>query len=294
MQEHMLPALLTFIFMKMLIILLMPLIAFGQKNCSGIIVNGNTGIGIPYATVGLLWTNTGVSANEKGEFTINVSSSKIDSLRITSVGYETLILPQVECKNGAVIKLKQVINLLEEVKVSNKTNKVYTLNQFKRCSWNSYRTGLNATYQLAQRFKTPKQGMQLTEIELCKDPAESIFRIRVYDINSECQCPSNDLADTIIEVRSQESHVKVDLESFNIFIPGPEFFVSIEWLFIPFNEEQEKLNRGKATFIYYRPAIKYVQDRNLRQGYLWKLGFNGRWSQTNLDHYNFQITTKLR
>ena len=140
--------------------------------------------------------------------------------------------------------------------------------------------------------------MQLTGLELCKDPSESIFRIRIYEFDSTCQCPSRDLSDTVIEVRSKEKSVRIDLGKYDIIIPGRSFFVAIEWLFIPFNEARvkTKVNGRKTNFTYYRPALRFVHDRIVKYGDVWALDFNGEWFEnTGSDKgRNFQITAKLR
>ncbi|MBY0349173.1 MAG: carboxypeptidase-like regulatory domain-containing protein [Hydrotalea flava] len=258
-----------------------------------------TGKGIPYATVGLIKENKGVSADEQGVFSINSSFPKLDSLRISSVGYETQVLPSWGWINGTIVELKQKESLLEEVVISsNPQTQAYTLNAFGRCSSNWYRTGLNTINQLAQLFDAPKAGMQLTELEICKDPSESIFRIRIYDVGSTYQFPTADLVDTIIDVKSSESHVRIDLENYNIVIPKKSFFIAIEWLFIPFNEQREKVkrNKRKTEWTYYKPALRYVDNRNAKLGIIWTLRFDGKWYKKppSSQDFNFQITAKLR
>lgn len=284
--------------MRLLIFLLCPLTMIAQKNCTGFVVDKITGAGIPYATVGLIRENIGVSANEQGAFRINSSLPKVDSLRISSVGYEPQVLAVSEWVNEGTVALRQKVGLLKDVVISsNRQRQIYSLNEFRRCSWNWYMTGLNTVNQLAQLFEAPKPQMQLTELELCKDPSESLFRIRVYDVDLIYGYPAKDLVDTVIEVRSRESHVRIDLESYHIVIPGKTFFVAVEWLFIPFNEQIEKVKRNgkKIDWMYYKPVMRFVSNRNLKHGAVWILRFDGKWHNSPSDqNHNFQITTKLR
>jgi hypothetical protein len=284
--------------MKLVVILFLPLITFGQKNCSGFIVETISGNIIPYATVGLTRENKGASANEDGAFSIISSFPQVDSLRISSVGYKTLIVAVSAWMNGGVVALQPEMRVLKNVIVSTgRQKKGYTLNEFGHCSWNWFQVGLKAVNQLAQRFEAPQHDMQLTELELCKDQLESIFRIRIYDLDSTCQCPSTDLANKVIEVRSKESHVRINLENYKIFIPGKSFFVAIEWLFIPFNAEHysRKIDGRKTDWTYYKPEIRYVRNRNEKPLHVWELGFNGRWfTASTFQDKNFQITAELR
>jgi len=285
--------------MRLFVLLLCPLITIGQKECNGFVLDKITGNKVPYATVGLTKENRGVSANAEGAFSINASFPQVDCLRVSSVGYVTQVLPVASWVNGKVVELRQETALLKEVVVvPNQKKQIYSLNKFSRCSWNSYHIGLETIYQLAQRFEAPREGMQLVELELCKDPSETVFRLRIYDIDSLSQSPFQDRADSVIEVRSSESHMRIDLEKYHVFIPGKSFFVAIEWLFVPLNEEQEKVKRsGRTTVhVFYKPFLRWVTNRNLKKGKVWRLNFNGKWSEiprSNQD-YNFQITTKLR
>jgi hypothetical protein len=284
--------------MRILLILFLPIIAFGQTNCTGIVVDKSTGKRIPYATVGLTKENKGVSANEQGLFSINSNFPGTDSLRISSVGYTTLVIAVVKWVNGTGVEMQQRASLLRQVIISSNSQKqAYTLNKFGHCSWNWYRVGLEAVFQLAQRFDAPKEGMQLTGLELCKESSASIFRFRIYDVDSSCQCPMKDLSDTVIEVRSSESHVKIDLENYDIIIPGKSFFVAIEWLFIPFNEEhaKTKLKDKKTDLTYYKPSIRFVDANSAVRGKIWELMFNGKWYMAPyFQDHNFQITANLK
>jgi hypothetical protein len=284
--------------MRLFLLLFFPLFTVGQKNCTGFVVDKSTGNRIPYATIGLIKQNRGVSANEQGAFSISAEIPKVDSLRISSVGYETLVLPVSGWINGKNVELQQQAGILNKVVIFTKKPKLYTLNRFSNCSLNWYWIALETIYQRAQRFEVPEEGMRLSELELCKDPSDCIFRIRIYDIDSSCQCPSKDLSDTIIEIRSKESHVRIDLEKYNVIIPGKSFFVAIEWLFIPFNEDIQtvKENRRKVDRTFYKPAMRYVRNGNIDKANVWELNFNGVWSEVQRYewNYNYQITAKLR
>lgn len=285
--------------MRLFILLCFPLITSAQRNYSGFIVDKITGQRISYATVGLIKQNIGVSADEQGAFSIHSSFDKEDSLRISSVGYKQAVLPVSEWVNGKIVALQQKLSVLGEVVISaDRQKQAFTLNRFGHCSWHTYSIGLETIYQLAQRFEAPEEGMQLTELELCKDRSESVFRLRIYDVDSLSQGPSIDLVDSLIEIRSGEKHVKVNLEKYNIVIPRKRFFVAIEWLFIPFNEqlETDKIEGKKRYYTLYKPALRFVKNRNAIQGNVWQLHFNGKWSEiyaSSQDH-NFQITAKLR
>ena len=201
-------------------------------------------------------------------------------------------------ERGKPIELLQAGSLLKEIVISNKPKKNYTLNHYGHCSSNTYSIGRETIYQLAQLFEAPEQGLQLTQLELCKDRSESLFRLRVYDVDSASGTPSKDLVDSVIEVRSNEKYIQVNVESHGILIPGKKFFVAIEWLFIPSNEiiEEWKIQGKKAPHTTFKPIIRWVKDKNVKKGNVWRLHFNGGWSEMNSSWQdnNFQITATLK
>lgn len=283
--------------MRLLILLLFPALAFGQKNCTGSVIDETTGKPVPYASIGLVKQNRGVSAGEDGTFRIEVLFPAADSFRISSVGYEPKLVAVAGWKDGTPVTLKQKGPLDEVVILSHRPQQVYTLNRFGHCSSHWHWVGLEAVYQRAQRIESPEPGLFLNGLELCKDGSESIFRIRIYDVDPVTGGPSRDLADTVIEVRSKESHVSIDLETYRIAIPGKAFFVAIEWLFIPFNEDvQVTRHKGKKVeHTYYKPAMRSVNDRHLKPGHLWQMNFRGTWEEAyqSYANTNFQITAKM-
>ena len=279
-----------------LLILFLPLITLGQKKCEGIVVDKSTGNKIPFATVALVKSNKGVSANEHGRFSI-YSSMKEDSILITSVGYVPVLYAVSKWINGTTVALEQRATNLREVIVSTREKKqIHPINQFGNCSLNWYYIGFETMYQLAQRFDAPEEGMRLSELAICKDATASIFRIRIYDVDSTCNCPSRDLVDSVIEVRSTDSRVNLNLEKFDVVIPGKSFFVAIEWVFIQSNEERQKIKRGnkKVEQVFYRPALRFVKRNQPNR--IWLLNFNGRWTEISSyeKDYNFQISPKMR
>lgn len=90
--------------------------AFGQQIVEGKIVDAETGKPISFASITIIGTSKGTSANLNGEFTLVTSESA--SLKITCVGYESVEI------NGAIgnqlIKLKPIATLLNAVVVFNK------------------------------------------------------------------------------------------------------------------------------------------------------------------------------
>jgi hypothetical protein len=270
--------------MKVLLFLLLPLISVGQ-GLTGTVVNSETKEGVPFATIGLVKQNTGTNADEKGHFTLNTTPAPNDSFIVSSVGYETLKIAADNTTSGIKFELKPKVATLKEVIVEgNYQWKRTTLGQSSDCGSHYYTTG-TAINQVAQHFKAAEANTYLSEVEICKygiaiiDPARTKFRIRIYSMDTVTRQPSIELCNKIIELDVSGRRVKVNLDKYNIFIPGQDFFVAVEWLRIPLNEQKSKTRLdGRNIVVYstYTPllAIKEVENSNWEN---WHLDYTGKW-----------------
>lgn len=105
--------------------------------------------------------------------------------------------------------------------------------------------------QLAQHFYIQEKGAFLTHLKICAagnplfNSETNTFRIRIYARDSLTGAPSNDLCNQTIQVTTKKQVIKLNLEKYNIYIPSRDFFVAIEWLIIPANEERRKVKFGE-------------------------------------------------
>ena len=269
-----------------IIILIFPLITFGQSSISGKVVNSKTKLAIPFATVGLLKENIGTNSSEEGYF--QLTSNKLvltDTLILSSVGFKTLKLPvDFNEKTEMIYELIEQVSILNEVIVSYKKEWTSTtLNDFSSCG-NSFTTSSCYQTQLAQHFQVEEENSLLTEIKICRigipilDPEKTIFRVRIYDIDTLTKSPSRDLCDQVIEVKTRSKTIHLNLDKYKIHIPGKHFFVAIEWLKIPLNENKSKMKiDGKVVeHITYRPSIGWTDNLNSKME-AWMLDYKNVW-----------------
>ena len=110
------------------------------------------------------------------------------------------------------------------------------------------------------------------------DPDKTIFRIRIYDIDTLTKAPSTDLCDQIIEIKTKGKFINLNVEKYKIFIPNKDFFVAIEWLKIPYNENKRKtkVNGKEVEYITYSPSIGLTENisENMEA---WMLDYNNIW-----------------
>ncbi len=267
--------------MKILFLLFLQISTYGQHIYKGDIINNITKEKIPFATVGLIKENIGTNADENGKFSLTSKSYANDTLAISCVGYETVKFPIDKLPENMLYGISEKQIFLKTVVLSNSYKRA-TLNDFSNCGLNSY-TSSGAVTQIAEHFRSPAENSLLTEINICKQGDNCIFRIRIYDMDTITGMPSTDLADTVLEVKSGERHVNIDLESYKIVIPKRDFFIAIEWLYIESNANKVKvkLNGQKRTYLQYSPYIFFKErngDRsdpgNLRN---WQLDYRGKW-----------------
>jgi len=273
--------------MRYLIILLFfPFNLFGQNSFEGKVINAKSKEIIPFATIGLIKENIGTNANENGKFTLLSQGIKEnDTLIISCVGYSTQKLPIDNInKIGLVIELTEQVTILNEVVVKNKTSwTTETLNDFSKCG-NSFITSSGYQTQLAQHFEVKEENSILTEIKICRmaialiDNEKTIFRIRIYDIDTITKSPSTDLCDEIIEVKTKRKVININLEKYKIRIPSKDFFVAVEWLKIPYNESKSKMkvNGKEVEHITYRPSIGWTDNANSKME-AWMLDYKNIW-----------------
>jgi hypothetical protein len=131
------------------LILIFPDLAFSQHTFNGKLINKATKEKISFATIGLIKENIGTNADEEGIFSLRrYQEIPNDSLIISCIGYETLMLP-VEKNNLQFLKieLSEKIKSLSEVVIKSNTVST-TLNNFKSCG-SSYITTSGFQTQLA-------------------------------------------------------------------------------------------------------------------------------------------------
>ena len=268
-----------------IIFLITPIIALTQTSFKGIIINSKTKAGVSFATVGLIKENIGTNADEEGRFTLTSGNRKQnDTLLISCVGYGTLKIPADNLSSNISIPLNEQESKLAEVIISAKNNWTFaTLNDFSNCG-NNYVGSNGYQTQLAQHFQASTDNSYLTEIKICRmslsifDPEKTIFRIRIYDMDTKTKAPSSDLCDEVIEVKTKIKFINLNLEKYKINIPNKDFFVAIEWLKIPYNENKTKtkLNGKEFEYIHYTPSIGWTDTMNEKME-AWMLDYRNVW-----------------
>jgi hypothetical protein len=273
----------------------MALPSFGQTSISGEIVDSLTNKRIAFATVALIKENIGTNTNEVGFFKIT-SQYFNDSIIISSVGYNSKNLSVHSTTDNMTIMLQPKFVALDTVQIYSKLNwSYYGINDFSNCGESSY-TSNGQVYQIAEHFKIPTLNAWLSEIHICKSADRAIFRVRIYSRDSITGKPSYELTDSLILVRSRKKHVRIDLEKYHIFVPNNDFFVGIEWIKIPENENKMFIKSQKNTLVIYQPFISCTNDpmRLTDKRGAWYLNYKNEWHQLPGMPRSFLISAKIK
>jgi hypothetical protein len=260
------------------LLLLLTFFSHGQEVLNGKIVESSSGNVIPFATIGLLRQNTGTNANEKGEFTIKCQHPGVDSLLISCIGYVTIRTSVSDFMKNPVVQLSLNVKRLRPVVVKNKWTSVEVGTSRKYLAHGLTTTGYES--QAATRLTAPIENtfLQSLHIRTSKYGGASVFRVHVFDFDSVSKGPGEELTDTLIQVSSQPGITTIDMRPYQIWIPGKDFFVSVEWLCIPSNAQQRATGEGKDPEpTLYNPLICFTKEPQSGPEDIWGLAYSGKW-----------------
>ena len=268
-------------FMRLLLLLLLlPFFNHAQVSFSGKVVEEFTKKPIPYATIGLIKQNVGTNANEQGEFTFSCKQPGLDTLIISSIGYITIRLPVNELRVNNVLTLSVKEVQLRQVVIKNQWNysEVGTYRGYQDYCFTS--SGYQS--QVAKKLTAPVANSLLQTIDVRTSKyqgGKSIFRVRVYDFDSITKGPGEELTDTSIQVNSKGRVTSINMTSYKIWLPRNDFFVSIEWLLIPYNEYRfsSKFEGRQKEQLNYNPCICFTKDVQSKPVEIWGLAYSGNW-----------------
>ncbi len=91
---------------------------------TGVLIDVDTELPLPYANIFILNTNTGEVSNEKGEFSIDITSlNEFDTIRFQYIGYSSYDIPVNALATNSIIRLKEhIFNLNEAVVFAREPN----------------------------------------------------------------------------------------------------------------------------------------------------------------------------
>lgn len=275
-----------------LLLLMLPAIASAQRQYSGLVLQKNSNEPLPFASLALIRENVGTNSDEQGLFVLHsYRSQPNDTVLISSVGFQSLRLPVAVFQHTDTVWLEKMPTVLKPVHLVSKKNWIRrTLNNVNRCG-TDYLQGSADTQLIAQLMEADTVGYQLTQLTICKyaipliQPEKCIFRLQILAYDSVTGGPGVLLNDSLIEVKTSDHRVQVDLEAYHLRMADRRFYVALEWLRIPYNAGTEKfrMDGAKMRQTVYSPLL--CHDRYTRNHprppdapyQVWYRDYRGRW-----------------
>lgn len=281
--------------MKILFFFLFPILTYGQPIYTGKVINNKTKEKIPYAAVGFLKKNIGVNADEKGYFELTIDINTQDTLLISCVGYISLKIPVNKLPTDSLFQLEPKSAILKEVVVNSKHDKrSILLREFSGTGSHSLSLTKSGDWtEIAQPFHSSVQKSTLNSIVVYKRRGKSLFRLKVYGVDTVTMKPSINLTDTIIEINSAKTSVHIELGKYKILIPSYDFFIAIEWLKTSYNEYNSspiKVYGKKTFFTCYSPDMFLKKEEANAIELPWYKSYNGKWRQDLAFNYSLRIS----
>lgn len=237
--------------------------AFSQVR--GVVKDSITGVPIPYVTISVEKENFGTTAEENGEFVINVSQ-KSQNLVFYALGFARKVVPIAEASE---VRLKPTAFELDEVVISNRLESRQkeigkSENQIHEAFENAPRIDLKFFPYLPEYKKTKF----IKHVSLVTDSKidEATFKIHIYRVNSD-GFPGEELIekDFIVSVGKGILKTKFDLRGFHLTMPKNGIFIGFERLLIAKNMVERTITdpntKTTETQLKYYPLMLYDSVR---------------------------------
>lgn len=210
---------------------------------SGTILSKEENTPIPYVKIGVEKEKTGIISDEKGAFSVDLSSVNPNkNIKIEVPGYETFSenVGNFIKKNPQQIVLQEKIKTIEEVKISPK--KMVDKNWGVNTKTKSVMYNVNPEFnkesflgETALEFSTKKKAkIKNINLNIAQFNSTQPVLLRYTVYNEENNLPGKSLLEEEITIELTENQIKdgvftLDVNDQNIWVQG-KFFVGIQFL----------------------------------------------------------------
>lgn len=258
---------------KILFFLLISTTVFSQRiNFKGKLVDKETQAPIVYANLSFLKSNKGVSSNEDGTFSMNLSKKYLEyQVHISCLNYKDTIVFAKDLYQKTLYLAPKSFTL-DEITLTKKVDKSVVLGEVKNKVQGVHTAGMR---MLAKYFPNDKRANCCTYLETItihfanrnKHRKKSKFRVRIFSKDVKTGLPKEDILNVNlpVEIADGQEQTAIDISNYNIEMPKNGIFIAFEKLFIPFNEYGKNEKDAENEF-FYAPIIGYSKynkkDRN--------------------------------
>ncbi|NUY80637.1 carboxypeptidase-like regulatory domain-containing protein [Flavobacterium sp. MAH-1] len=252
---------------------------FVHAQVSGVVVDAETKLPIPFVNVWEEFGDFGTTTTELGTFELPTVKNG-ENVILSAVGYET---EKLEIKHNDTVFLAIKPLELSEVKVGKGKGCELKLGKLKgrKVSFLQYsKDGKNGSPMIMARYfpNTCNKPIFLKKVKIKPSASENAtFNLRFYSVDEDGS-PKDFLYDKniIISVGSLALNKTINLEKLRIPVPGDGIFVAIEWLIIDENKRSPKSKYNSTSFTFWEPGITAFENPDNTES--WS-NSGGHWSR---------------
>lgn len=262
----------------LLTLLFLPFCTFAQIKIEGKVIDAVTKQPIPYVNLESFKYKTGTQSNQDGLFVLELSQTKIlDTLKISSIGYQDKYLTNVQSASEMLLELKPATIALEEVVIRKGKSVLKEVGVLEKTgsNFNPFNERLRRSgAQTAVLMKNDRHSygyIKSVHFFIGRSKYDAPFRVRIYD--NENNLPGKELLDKSLEFTASKKNAwnEFDVSEYKIKVPEKGFYVAVEWLanekygsvsntFRMVVEENNKKKRIPMPFTFYGPEIAHRID----------------------------------
>ena len=219
----------------------------------GNIVDAETGVGLAYVNVGVIGKEIGAVSDREGAFQLDLAESHLaDTLRISMVGYESVVIPVkavLQANAAPTIRLKEAVSKLDEVVLTAREWKRKTLGNKTESNF------IGHLFHYEQMGKEMGIRMNVGRQPLLVDnfsfhvyhnrfSGKVIFRLNIYRLEGGKPAENILKENTIIPVEpGQTGRIQVDLRPYDIVLTE-DVLVTLEWI-----DKEEEVQPAEALAV---------------------------------------------
>ncbi len=253
-----------------------------SQNIFGTIIDNNQ-LPIPYTNIALKNNNIGTCTNADGTFELDIKGNSSDTLIVSSIGYNTVIIPISKYKpnyNFGNIILEKKFFEIDEITITPKLTKIkkkklglkkagnisfYTLFGDEICTF--------IENSLHKEVKLSAINIHLVKREEADYVAD--LNIKIYKFDKQKNSPGElkYLENIIVSPENKQQILSIPVEDKSIFVSEDGICIGVEWMGKPDNEKKYILG----------PGLKY--SRQINKKITWGNFRNRGWRLTSFDAY---------
>lgn len=247
------------------------------QTVTGVLLDNDTKQPVPYVNIGIPLKNVGTVSDADGRYKVQLSEEYLlDTIQISSVGYQTQLIPVKDLMNMSVVHLQPETVELVEVTVSGKQLKQKILGKTSKSK--SLRGGFkNATlgHELGSVFKIGKRETFIKTFNTyvaASSGGTMKFRLNFYNLKNGLPNEKLVKEDILFAVNQDVGQFSLDLSSYNI-VMKEDFVCTVELI--------ENLN--DEDFIYFSAGL-------LGNKLVYRETSHGRWEDLGAIGIGFNLT----